>query len=56
MEFGLKKCGVLVLKRGKVVKSEGIDLPEGRQMKTVEDDGYKYLGVLSQQNEGSADQ
>ena len=32
MKFGLKKCGVLVMKRGKVVKSEGIDLPDGRRM------------------------
>jgi len=24
MEFGLKKCGVLVLKRGNVVRCEGI--------------------------------
>ena len=43
MEFGLKKCGVVVMKRGKVVK---YDLPDGRRMKSVEEDGYKYLGVL----------
>ena len=24
MEFGLPKCGVLIMKRGKVVKSEGV--------------------------------
>ena len=46
MKFRLKKCGVLVMKRGKVVKSEGIDLPDGRRMKTVEEGGYKYLGIL----------
>ena len=46
MKFGLKKCGVLVMKRGKVVNYEGIDLPDGHRMKTVEEDGYKYLGIL----------
>ena len=29
MEFGMKKCGVLKLKRGKVVESEGIELING---------------------------
>ena len=28
MEFGIEKCAVLVMKRGKVVKSEGIKLPD----------------------------
>ncbi len=28
------------------MKSEGIELPEGRKMKTIEEDGYKYLGIL----------
>ena len=28
------------------MKSEGIELPEGRKMKTIEKDGYKYLGIL----------
>ena len=44
--FGLKKCSVLVMTTGKVVKSTGMDLPGGRRMKTVEEDGYKYLGIL----------
>ena len=29
MEFGIKKCGVLVLKRGKIAKMEGVLLPDG---------------------------
>ena len=33
IEFGIKKCGVLVLKGGKIVKMEGME-------------GYKYLGIL----------
>ena len=32
MEFGVKKCGVLILKRGKVVDYEGVLLPDGEQM------------------------
>ena len=27
MEFGLKKCGVVILKKGKLVKFDGIHLP-----------------------------
>ena len=48
MEFGIKKCGVLVLKQGKVheVKSIGLNLPDGELMKTIEEEGYKYLGIL----------
>ena len=48
MEFGIKKCGVLVLKQGKVheVKSRGLNLPDGELMKTIEEEGYKYLGIL----------
>ena len=44
--FGLHKCAVLVLKRGKMVQTEGIELPDGRRMREINLDGYKYLGVL----------
>ena len=46
MEFGLPKCGVLIMKRKKVVKSEGISMPEGKMMKNIEEGGYKYLEIL----------
>ena len=46
MEFGIMKCGVLVLKRGKIVPSEGVDMPDGEWIKEVEENGYKYLGIL----------
>ena len=46
MEFRLPKCGVLIMKRGKVVKSEGINMPDGKLMKNIEAGGYKYLGIL----------
>ena len=46
MEFGLDKCAVLVMKRGIKARCEGIQLPDGRMMEALDDDGYKYLGVL----------
>ena len=46
MVFGLDKCAVLVLKREKMVQTEGIKLPDGKCMREVNLDGYKYLGVL----------
>ncbi|CAB3982989.1 Hypothetical predicted protein [Paramuricea clavata] len=46
MEFGIKKCGMLVMKRGKIVECNGIQLPDEETIKFVEEDGYKYLGIL----------
>ena len=36
MEFGIKKCGILTMKREKVVRYEGIKLPNCEVMKEVE--------------------
>ena len=38
MEFGLKKCGLVVMKRSKVVKYDGVDLADGRRMNSFEED------------------
>ena len=47
MEFGISKCAILEIKRGKVVDSNGIDLPSGETIKAIEsNDGYKYLGII----------
>ena len=46
MVLGLDKCVVLILKKGKMVRTEGIELPDGKRMREVNLDGYKYLGVL----------
>ena len=46
MEFGITKSGVLVLKKGKVVDSDDVQLPNGERMQSVEEKGYKYLGIL----------
>ena len=46
MEFGIKKCGVVVQKRGRFCQSEGIKLINRQTIKEVDDEGYKYLGIL----------
>ena len=46
MQFGINKCGVIIMKRGKLVKSEDIRLTNGESIKEVSDQGYKYLGIL----------
>ena len=46
MEFGIRKCGIIILKRGKIVRRQGIELPNGETMKEVEQEEYTYLGIV----------
>ena len=48
MEFGINKCAMLIMKRGRLTHSEGITLPDNLQIRGMKEnnDGYKYLGVL----------
>ena len=46
VEFGLKKCGAVILKKGEFVKFDGIHLPNQEIMKKVDENGYTYLGIL----------
>ena len=47
MEFGIEKCAMLVMEKGKIVKSVGIELPDGKVIKLLlEDKCCKYLGIL----------
>ena len=46
MQFGIEKCGVLIMKRGKVIRANGIRLSDGQDMKDIDDAGYTYLGTL----------
>ena len=48
IDFGIEKCAMMVMKKGKLVSSEGIRLPDGRIIRSIGDyvEGYKYLGVL----------
>ena len=48
MTFGLDKCASLIMKKGVRVRSCGIDLPSGDSIKELEEEGYKYLGVLQE--------
>ena len=44
--FGLDKCAVLVFKKGIMVRTEAIELPDRKRMGEVNLDGCKYLGML----------
>ena len=47
MEFGIEKCAMLVMDKGKIVKSVGIELPGGKVIKSLQEgEIYKYLGIL----------
>ena len=46
MEFSIRKCGVIIMNGGKVKSTEGIELPNGEQIREIEKDGCKYLGIL----------
>ena len=46
MKFGLDKCGVLAMKRGKVTACEGIMLNDEEVIGDVSVEGYKYLGII----------
>ena len=36
MDFGIEKCAILVMEKGKIVKSVGIELPDGQVMKSLQ--------------------
>ena len=46
MEFGIEKCAMLVMEKGKIVKSVGIELPDGKGRCLYRRKRYKYLGIL----------
>ena len=47
MEFGIDKCALLKMEKGKIVKSVGIELPNGKVINLLLEGGsYKYLGIL----------
>ena len=47
MEFGIKKCWILTIKRGKIVINEEIKLPGGELMKQIGQEGYTYLDKIN---------
>ena len=47
IEFGIEKCAMLVMEKGKIVKSVGIELPDGKVIKSLQEgERYMYLGIL----------
>ena len=47
MEFDIEKYAMLVMEKGKIVKSVGIELPDGKVIKSLQEgESYKYLGIL----------
>ena len=47
MKFGIEKCATLVMEEGKIVKSVGVELPDGKIIKSLQEgESYKYLGIL----------
>ena len=47
MEFSTEKCAMLVIEKGKIVKSVGLKLPDGKVIKSLQKENcYKYLGIL----------
>ena len=47
MDFGMKKCAVLTMKKRNMANSDRIVLPNKTTMKGLkEGDSYKYLGVI----------
>ena len=39
MAFGIEKCTTLVMEKGKIVKTGGIELPDGKVIKLLQEGG-----------------
>ena len=46
MQFGIKKCGVFIMERRKVIRTGCIRLPNGKNMKDTDEAGYIYYRIL----------
>ena len=44
LEFGIKKCAMLLMKKGNIVKSVVIEFPDGKVVKSLQEgESYKYF-------------
>ena len=50
MEFGLDKCATINISKGKLGDVKFIPLPSGNQIESIDEEGYKYLGILESDN------
>ena len=46
MEFGLDKCATINIKKVKLRDAKSIPLPSGNLIQSIDEEGYKYLGIL----------
>ena len=46
MDFGIEKCTLVNIQRGKVTRTEGIQMPDGNSIKDIDETGYKSLGIV----------
>ena len=47
MEFDIEKCTMLVMEKGNIVKSVGIELSDGKIINSLQEgESYKYLKIL----------
>ncbi|XP_063952186.1 uncharacterized protein LOC135153479 [Lytechinus pictus] len=47
MQFGLDKCAMITLMRGKPANDNNFQMPNGEEIRSIESGGsYKYLGIL----------
>ena len=47
IDFGIEKCAMVVIDKGKIVKSVGIELPDGKAIKSIQEgESYKHLETL----------
>ena len=46
MDFGIEKCALVNIQRGKVKRTKGIQLPDGNNIKDIDETGYKYLEII----------
>ena len=43
MRFGMEKCAMSAMEKGRIVKLVGIELPDGKVIKSLQEgEGYKY--------------
>ena len=50
MEFGIEKCGMINIVKGKTIQTEGIRFPDDRIITDIGLTPYQYLGILESNN------
>ena len=46
MEFGLDKCATININKGKLGDAKSIPLPSGNLIESIDEEVYKYLGII----------